>query len=253
MPAPASTPAPARPRWLAVLAWAGLTLLLTVGVIAGGIAALWTGIHMIEPYETGVVSRLGVVHRTVSPGTNFIYPFGIERVQKVRTSPIFFLSLGTMPLQDRDRYSRLFSHGRDPTMIRHHRGRLYLTSDHQLVEIYCELKYQINDPIKFVQVAHEPEHVLRYLSEANLSIAIGNHAFYTLVDPQEREGITQMILHGIAQDVKELDMGIMIRDLEVIRLDPPALVMPSFTEANRAQQRREPDTSPEHQDRPAIP
>lgn len=74
-------------------------LLIAVGFILGTFDRLMDWLQagiahfqfmfVIDPYEEGVVVRLGKYHRTIGPGWHFMIPFGVEEVLKdtvVRTT-----------------------------------------------------------------------------------------------------------------------------------------------------------------------
>ena len=49
---------------------------------------LWSTWFTVQPEETGIVQRFGVVVRTVGPGLHFKLPNGIERVRLVPTARV---------------------------------------------------------------------------------------------------------------------------------------------------------------------
>jgi regulator of protease activity HflC (stomatin/prohibitin superfamily) len=86
-------------------------LLMGVGLILGTFDKLMDWIaagvghlqfmFVLDPYEAGVVLRVGTYSRTVGPGWHFMAPFGIERVMKdtvVRTTQ--FLDVQSLTTRD---------------------------------------------------------------------------------------------------------------------------------------------------------
>jgi membrane protease subunit HflK len=50
---------------------------------------LFTGLYTIGPEEMGVVQRFGKYVRTEPPGLHFKFPFGVEKVTKVKTARVW--------------------------------------------------------------------------------------------------------------------------------------------------------------------
>jgi len=70
---------PRRGRFGKGFLWAGVMVIIIL-------ILLFTGLYTIGPEEMGVVQRFGKYVRTEPPGLHFKFPFGVEKVTKVKTA-----------------------------------------------------------------------------------------------------------------------------------------------------------------------
>ena len=195
----------------------GFFLILLALVLIFGSSMVYT----IEPEEVGVVQRFGKYNRTVQPGLNFTLPRGIEKLTKQKVLYVYKMEFG---------YSGNYNSGEAEIS-------LMLTGDLNVALVPWLVQYKISDPVKYMFNVHNPEGLLKALSEASMRLIVGDRSVdEVIIKRDEIANACQELLQ------KELDIaqtGIQIRTIEMQKTNVPDKVQPSFNEVNKAEQEKE--------------
>ncbi|MCB9027284.1 MAG: FtsH protease activity modulator HflK [Bdellovibrionaceae bacterium] len=203
-------------------------ILLTIFTVA----ALLTSFYTVEPDEEAVIIRLGKYQGTYPPGLHFKLPFGIDRLEKLKTKLVHQAEFGfrtqNSQMMDRTQYS-----GRNLES-----ESSMLTGDLNVADVEWVVHYQIADPFKYLFQASDPVRNLRDVSESILRRVVGDRV------------VTEVLTTGrleMAADAKVLtqeildkyDIGIRVVAVKLQDINPPEIVKPSFNEVVSAKQEQE--------------
>lgn len=184
----------------------------------------------IAPEEVGVVLRLGKYVRTVNPGLNFKWPFGIETVYKVPVQRQLKQEFGFRTLRAgiRTKYaSRRFSE-----------ESLMLTGDLNAAQVEWIVQYRIADPYKYLFLIRNAEGTFRDINEAVMREIIGDRTVNEVLTVGRQE-IATAAEEKVQELANQYETGIKVDQIVLQDVNPPDEVKPSFNEVNEAQQEKE--------------
>ncbi len=200
-------------------------VLILIAVVAAA-----TSFYTVEADEEGVVLRFGEYVRSVPPGLHFKAPFGIEKAAGVPVRKVFKEEFGFRTLRAgvRTQYdSRDFS---DESVL--------LTGDLNIADVEWVVQYRIAEPQKFLFEIRDAKQALRDLSEAVMSIVVGDRTVTEVLTVGRQE-----IAMGVKKNLQELldlyKTGLYIETVTLQDVNPPETVKPSFNEVNEAKQEKE--------------
>lgn len=210
---------------------------LPLGLIGLGIVALillWgtlSSFYTVQPEERAVVKRFGAVIATADPGLHFKLPFGVDKVQLVKTERVLKQEFGfrTQNVEgDRTEYSQ----------EDHPDESLMLSGDLNIIDVEWVVQYRIADPMKFLYHQRNPEGTLRDISESVMRRAVGNRLGSDVLTTARVE-ISNSVRDEIQEAMEKYDNGIRVVTVELQDVVPPAAVQPAFNEVNESRQERE--------------
>ena len=196
------------------------------GTIALGVAAavyLATGLAVIAPDEQGVVRRFGAARaEPYLPGLHWGLPWGLERVDRVKTDQVRTITVGARDLQ-----SAPLARAPDPA------SDDFLTGDLNLVTAEALVQFRVADPIAYLFAARSADAALGALAESALTDALSRRPIDDVLTTGRAELGEQ--LRGDLQNLADAHgLGIAVRAVRLGRVAPPAPVAPAFADAARA-------------------
>ncbi len=207
---------------------------LILAVVA--VIALWlaTGFYRVQPGERGVVLLFGEFVQSTSPGLNYWFPAPVGETIKLNVERTNQITIGFRGAGDVG----------GPAVARGSRDRdvlqesLMITGDLNVIDIDFIVQWRIKDAEKFLFAIRDPEATVKIVAESAMREIIGQ----TTLESALTIGRQQ-----VEQDTKEelqriLDIyqtGVFIADLKLQKVDPPAQVIDSFNDVQRARQDKE--------------
>ncbi|MFZ5573487.1 MAG: FtsH protease activity modulator HflK [Thermodesulfobacteriota bacterium] len=179
--------------------------------------------------EVGVVQRFGKYVRTTSPGLNFKFPAGIEKVTKVKVKQIQKEEFGF-----RDMRSGATRFTADDGNISE---SLMLTGDLNVAVVPWIVQYRIKDPINYLFKVHNVTRILRDMSEAAMRLVVGDRSIDEVIS--KREEIADEAKLVLQAELDNAETGINVVTIEMKKTNVPDPVQPSFNEVNQAVQEKE--------------
>jgi membrane protease subunit HflK len=186
------------------------------------LALLWvnSGIYKVQPDEQGVVLRFGKFQETVDPGLHYHWPYPVESVLLPKVTQVNQLQLGVA--RSGTNLSSEDSHDRQ-----------MLTGDENIVEAECAVFWRIQDAKDFLFRVKNPDVSVRITAESALREIIGKTPIQAAMSDKRQQ---------IADQTKELMQtlldreraGILISQVQLQRVDPPAAVIDAFNDVQRA-------------------
>jgi len=199
-------------------------------IILAAIIILLTGLYTVNPEEVGVIQRFGKYLSTTEPGLHFKFPFGIDKLTKVKVKHVFKEEFGFRTLEAgvRTRYS---SQSYDQEAI-------MLTGDLNIADVGWIVQYRIKDPVQYLFNVRNVEETMRDVSESVIREVVGDRSVDEVIVLNRKEiaDKSQIML----QD--ELDLykaGLEIVTINLQNVNPPKAVKPAFNNVNSAKQEKE--------------
>jgi membrane protease subunit HflK len=215
----------------------GARAALPVGLLGAALILLvlvwatFSSFYTVQPEERAVVKRFGAVIKTADPGLHFKLPFGIDRVQLVKTERVLKQEFGFRTQNvdgDRTQYSE----------EDHPDESLMLSGDLNIIDVEWVVQYRISDPMKFLYHQRNPEGTLRDISESVMRRAVGNRLGSDVLTTARVE-ISNSVRDEVQAAMEKYDNGIRVVTVELQDVVPPAAVQPAFNEVNESRQERE--------------
>lgn len=182
-------------------------------VIIGVLLTFWllSGTYQVGQAERGVVQRFGALTSVRTGGLHWHLPWPIETVTKV--------NVGNN--NSNDFKSRV------------------LTSDVNLVDVQFAVQYQYTDPVKKLFQVYEPEQTLSEVSESAIREIIGRSTLDEVLVGTTRPKITSRTKELIQKTLDAYNSGITVSTVNLEDVTVPEAVIPSRSDANKAQADKE--------------
>ena len=199
----------------------GLGLLVALA-IAGWAA---TGIYRVQPDQQGVVLRFGKWVDTTEPGLRYHLPYPMETVLLPQVTKINQLQLGFRAAGD-SRFER--NSGRDvPEESR------MLTGDENIVEADFTVFWQIKDAGKYLFNIRDPEGTVKVAAESAMRDMIGRNPIQAALS-DKRQPIADAAKVELQRLLDSYDAGILVTQVQLQKVEPPAAVIDAFNDVQRA-------------------
>jgi modulator of FtsH protease HflK len=200
-----------------------------LALIAIGVAALWlaSGVYRVQPDEQGVVLRFGAFNRMTLPGLNYHLPWPIERVEtpavtRINRIEIGYRSAGGARIETDNQGGR--------TVLEE---SLMLTGDENIIDINFAVFWRINDAVGYLFNTRNPPLIIKAVAESVMREVIGR----TPIQPaltELRAQIETDVLRQTQQILNNYKTGVEITQVQLQKVDPPAEVVESFLDVQRA-------------------
>jgi membrane protease subunit HflK len=196
-------------------------------LVVSVIAYLATGLAVVQQDEEGVERRFGAVQPDpLSPGLHWTLPWGLGRIDRVKTGQTRTVSVGAQSLQ-----SAPLTRSPNPE------AEDFLTGDWNLATVQAIVQYRVKDPARFLFSSTSAEKALVLAAEASLTRVLAG------------KGIDDVLTVGRAQIADEVrpmlqaeadaeNLGVTIYSVRLGRVAPPVPVAPAFADADRARSDR---------------
>ncbi|MDR2682162.1 MAG: FtsH protease activity modulator HflK [Holosporaceae bacterium] len=190
-----------------------------LSLVLAGFAILYlaSGLYQVQHNERGVVLRFGRWVRTVGPGLQYILPYPFEEVILQRVTNVNQIDIGSF-----------FNSQQEESLM--------LTGDSNLANISFSVLWKIKeDGVEdYLFNAKSPDVTVRAVAESVMREIVGQ-ALFSFVQTEGRAEIQQKVRESLQALMNEYKMGIEILRVELQRVEPPASVIDSFRDVERAQ------------------
>ncbi len=173
-----------------------------------------TGFHQVQPDEKGVVLRFGKCVRKLEPGLSYVLPSPIER----------------MILKKATRINQI-----DITSSESKEG-LMLTGDLNLANVSFSVLWKIkeDDIESFIFNTRRPEKIIRGVAESVMRAIVGSNKF-TYIQTEGCSEVQNKAREDMQALMDQYNAGVEIIRVSLRKVDPPASVIDSFRDVERAQ------------------
>ncbi|MFM6852625.1 MAG: protease modulator HflK, partial [Sphingopyxis sp.] len=185
--------------------------------VAGGLVALWllfTSIHLLDPQESGVVTRLGSYSRTVGSGITLTLPAPLERLQRLPG-----------PLKE----TTFDIPGGSPQ-------NLVLTSDANIINLTYAVRWTIKRPDLYLFQLADQDDTIRAAAESAMRATVANFTLAQAIGPGKTD-IQFAVRRQLQSILDGYRMGVQVTGVAIRESKPPSEVADAFNEVNIARQR----------------
>lgn len=202
---------------------------LAIGGVA--IAALWllSGLYFVQPNQNGVVLTFGKYTRIDEiPGPKWKMPWPIQSVNVVDVTTERRIQIGYNA--DDSGYSNANNNS--------HQESLMLTGDENIVDINFVVLWRVGNAKDFLYSVRDPEDTIAMVAASTMREIIGQ----TNIQPALTDARTKIQSDARALMQKLLDeyhTGVIINNVQLQKVDPPAAVVDAFNDVQRARQKKE--------------
>ena len=211
-------------------------LLLVLLVVAVWLA---TGFYRVQPDEQGVVLRFGAFNRTALPGLNYHIPWPVEAALTPSVTHINRVEVGFNQSGDQQPVLRMTARG---IVADNGPGAgtqsipaesLMLTGDENIIDIDFAVFWRVRDAGDYLFNTRNPDNTVKQVAESVMREVIGR----TPIQPaltEARAKIEQDTLTGMQAILDQYKAGVEITQVQLQKVDPPADVIESFRDVQRA-------------------
>jgi membrane protease subunit HflK len=203
------------------------------------VVAVWlaTGFYRVQPDEQGVVLRFGAVNRTSLPGLNYHIPWPVEAALTPSVTRINRVQVGFAPNSDQP-VLRMTSRGlvadgpRDGAQSIPAES-LMLTGDENIIDIDFAVFWRVRDAGQYLFDTRHPDDTVKQVAESVMREVIG----HTPIQPaltEARARIETDVRSGMQAILDQYKAGVEITQVQLQKVDPPADVIESFRDVQRA-------------------
>jgi membrane protease subunit HflK len=202
----------------------GLMLLLL------GVVVLWvgSGFYRVQPDEQGVVLRFGAYSYWTSPGLHWHVPWPIESVELPTVTRINRTEIGYRSAPSGNVETGRDTSGRDVLA-----ESLMLTGDENIIDIDFAVFWRISNASDFLFNTANPEALVRGVAESSMREVIGRSPIQPALGPL-RGQIESDVLKQTQEILDRYKAGVEITQVQLQKVDPPAAVIESFRDVQRA-------------------
>ena len=220
---------PSIPPWTPSWFGTGRGLAL-MGLVA---AVLWgvSGIYRVEPDEEGVVQRFGAFVRLTPPGLNVHWPWPIETVTRPSVTRINRIEIGYRSAGEEDSGDQDAATGNGARQVA--QESLMLTGDENIIDINFAVFWRISDAAAYVFATRDPDATIKEVAESVMREVIGR----TPIQPALTNARARIEADVLAKSQAILDRygtGVQLSQVQLQKVDPPAEVIDSFRDVQRA-------------------
>src|ERR1700744_6620545 len=198
-------------------------------LLQGAVLLIWlgSGFYRVQSEEGGVVLRFGQYVRDAEPGLNYHLPYPIETVLLPKALRVSTLSIGMTLIDDPARRGR--------TMRDVPEESLRLTGDENIVDVDFTVLWRIkpNKASDFLFNIQSPEGTVKAVAESAMREVVGKSNIQPILTGARPS--TETAVQDLMQ--KTLDnygSGILIQQVQMQKVDPPAQVIDSFRDVQAA-------------------
>jgi membrane protease subunit HflK len=197
--------------------------------------ALWlaSGLYRVEPDQEGVVQRFGAFTRLTPPGLNYHLPWPIEEVETPAVTRVNRIEIGyrsgesgSGDVPTEAATSR--ESGHDVTQ-----ESLMLTGDENIVDVNVAVLWRIDNVVDFLFNTRDPRTTIKSVTESSLREVMGRTPIQPALGPL-REQIADDVMKQAQQILDGYKAGVRIVQVLPQTVDPPAAVIESFRDVQRA-------------------
>jgi membrane protease subunit HflK len=194
------------------------------------VVALWllSGFYRVQPDEEGVVMRFGAFVRTTQPGLNYRLPWPVESVEVVAVTRINRTDIGYRPATNDPYATGRVIPGRDVP-----EEGMMLTGDENIIDINFAVFWRIRNVGDYLFNTRNPDNTVKDAAESVMREVIGS----TPIQPalaEARGQIEGKVMTGTQAILDAYKTGVDIIQVQLQRVDPPAAVIDSFRDVQRA-------------------
>src|SRR3979490_2114850 len=201
----------------------GIALLLLSALVIWGLS----GFYRVQSEELGVVLRSGKYARVARPGLNYPLPYPIETVLLPKALRVSTLSIGMTLIDDPARRGRTIPVVREES--------LRVTGDENIVEVDFTVLWRIKPKgvADYLFNIQNPEGTVKAVAESAMREVVGRSNIQPILTGARttNEAAVQELMQ---KTLDSYGSGILVQQVQMQKVDPPAQVIDSFRDVQAA-------------------
>jgi len=198
-------------------------------LLALGALALWgfSGFFRVEPDELGVVLRFGEQVRVVQPGLNYHLPYPVETVLTPKALRVNKIDIGMRVVDDVRRGGTTVRDVPEESLM--------LTGDENIVDVDFSVLWKVKpDGVgQFLFNIQNPEGTVKAVAESAMREVIGRSEIQPILTGARQT--TETAVQDLMQrTLDHYGAGIIIQQVQLQKVDPPAQVIDAFRDVQAA-------------------
>jgi membrane protease subunit HflK len=197
-------------------------------IILLGVVLLWgfSGFFRVEPDELGVVLRFGKFTREVTPGLNYHIPYPVESVLTPKALRVNRIDIGMRVVEDMRRGTTT----RDVP-----EESLMLTGDENIVDVDFTVFWRIKPKGvgDFLFNIQNAEGTVKAVAESAMREVVGRSEIQPILTGA-RQNIETGVHELMQKTLDSYGAGVLITQVQMQKVDPPAQVIDSFRDVQAA-------------------
>jgi len=202
------------------------------------VLGLWlsTGFYRVLPEENAIILTFGKWTNTRGePGLGYTLPRPIQEVRKVNVAFDRRLEVGFRggAFSNKKVFSRNGDSSTDVLM-----ESIMLTGDENIVDIDFVVMWNISDARKYLFEIRDPETTIKKVAESAMREVIGQSKIQSALTEgrAEIEAKAKALMQQMLDDYKS---GVVVNNVQMLKVDPPAPVVDAFDDVQRARADKE--------------
>jgi len=198
-------------------------LLFGVAAVALAVIAWQAFTFRVNTDEQGIVLRFGEFVRSEPPGLHPRLPYPIEEVYLPKVTRQNIIQIGMRS-----------SGGRLGTSTRDERAEsLMLTGDENIVDIDFVVLWRIKNAEKYLFNIQNPDTTVKEVAESAMREVVGQSKIQPILT-EERQKTEEAVQKLMQKTLDEYGAGIVIEQVKLQKVDPPAEVIDAFRDVQAA-------------------
>ena len=201
-----------------------------IAIVVGLGLWLLSGFYTIGPNQVGLNLVFGKYTGKTAPGLNYNWPFPIGAVDKLNVTDTNAVNVGFTTQPD-------YSRPNATTQIDVPEESLMLTGDENIADVKFVVFWQIEPsrPEDYAFNVAEPRETVKAVAESAMREVIGQSQIQDILTAGRKviEPKVQKLMQSILSSYKA---GVLVRQVQLQSVDPPAQVIASFRDVTAAQQ-----------------
>ena len=180
------------------------------------LAAFWVfnSVYQVQPDERGVVLRFGQYERTADPGLHFA-AWPIETMEKPRVGAVRQINIGM--------------EGNEGAM---------LTSDKNIIAVPFSVFWRISEPKEFLFNVADQERTIRAVAQSAMREVVGQTKAQMILTTG-KDAVAAQVQQITQTLLNEYEAGVIVSQINLGDVQPPAEVANAFAEVVRAGQNQQ--------------
>lgn len=201
-----------------------------LGILIAGLIWASTGFYRVQPEENAVILTFGKLTNTrTESGLGYRLPWPVQQVEKVNVTFERRIEIGFRDLAP----ARSKSANTDLTS-----ESMMLTGDENIIDIDFVVLWRVSDAGKYLFQIRDPETTVKKAGESAMREIIGRTPIQKALT-EGRGGIEAKTKELMQQMMDDYQSGIVINDVQLQQVNPPAQVVDAFDDVQRARTDKE--------------
>ena len=200
-----------------------------IALVLLGAIAIWamTGFYRVQSEEQGIVLRFGKYVADAGPGLRYHLPYPIETVLLPKALRVSTLSIGMTLIDDPARRGR--------TMRDVPEESLMLTGDENIVDVDFTVLWRIKPKgvADYLFNIQSPEGTVKAVAESAMREVVGKSNIQPILTGA-RTTIEASVQDLMQKTLDNYGSGILIQQVQMQKVDPPAQVIDAFRDVQAA-------------------